>query len=96
MAKSSPHHNAFAQRLNKALNEFKLKNESDIKKSTILVNCLGCSPQMCQRYLIGDAIPSIPRIRQLADFLNTSPGWLVFGENRPTDDNHIIIYKDNF
>lgn len=50
----------------------------DIKK---LVKVTGCSYQMARRYVLGQALPELHIILKIASWLNTSPSWLLFGEN---------------
>lgn len=39
------------------------------------------SLQICRRYLRGEAIPEPIKLVEMAEKLNTSPGWLLFGES---------------
>lgn len=40
----------------------------------------GASEQICRRYIRGDALPDYEKIITIAEHLNISPGWLLFGE----------------
>lgn len=40
----------------------------------------GASEQICRRYIRGDALPDYNKIMNIANKLNVSPGWLLFGE----------------
>ncbi len=57
----------------------------------------GYSPQICRKYLRGQAIPEPNKLAQIADELNVSPGWLLFGDSHAKDqsrENKISISKD--
>ena len=45
-----------------------------------LAEFAGASEQICRRYVRGDALPDYEKIINIATQLNTSPGWLLFGE----------------
>lgn len=59
-----------------------------------LVEITGYSPQICRRYLKGEAIPEPGKLQVIALKLKVSPGWLLFGsahdEITLTDDDIII------
>lgn len=40
----------------------------------------GASDQICRRYIRGDALPDYEKIIKIANNLDISPGWLLFGE----------------
>ena len=45
----------------------------------------GASEQICRRYIRGDALPDYEKVVNMARSLNTSPGWLLFGEEKRDD-----------
>ena len=45
-----------------------------------LVEITGHSPQICRKYLRGEAIPEPIKLLQIATKLNVSAGWLLFGD----------------
>ena len=51
-----------------------------------LAQITGHSPQICRKYLRGQAIPDPLKLIDLALKLEVSPGWLLFGDNT-THDN---------
>jgi transcriptional regulator with XRE-family HTH domain len=60
-------------------------------------NMTGYSPQICRRYLRGEAIPEPNKLAEIAKELNVSPGWLLFGDchaSSADDENKITINKD--
>lgn len=57
---------------------------------TALSDLVGCSIQMCRKYLRGEAIPSHSKIIVIAQALHVSPGWLVFGERGLMHDEVLI------
>lgn len=57
----------------------------------------GYSPQICRRYLRGEAIPEPNKLAEIAKELKVSPGWLLFGDCHASsvdDENKITINKD--
>jgi len=65
-----------------------------------LSNFAGASEQICRRYIRGDALPDYEKVMNIAQSLNVTPGWLLFGEkennssqNLELDDNvlHYIL-----
>lgn len=56
----------------------------------------GASEQICRRYIRGDALPDIAKVKKIATSLNTTPGWLLFGDAPPfqTASSSITIDKD--
>jgi transcriptional regulator with XRE-family HTH domain len=50
-----------------------------------LAEITGYSPQICRKYLRGEAIPEPVKLVEIASKLNVSAGWLLFGDSR--DDN---------
>jgi transcriptional regulator with XRE-family HTH domain len=62
-----------------------------------LADITGYSSQICRKYLRGEAIPEASKLVDIAEGLNVSPGWLLFGEqdaNRPGSSNKISISKN--
>ena len=54
------------------------------------------SPQICRKYLRGEAIPEPHKICEIAEILNVSPGWLMFGDchgQQELESNKITISK---
>lgn len=61
-----------------------------------LVEITGYSPQICRKYLRGQAIPEPSKLMAIASTLDVSPGWLLFGsrqENTQTADDHLTLNK---
>lgn len=57
----------------------------------------GYSPQICRRYLRGEAIPEPNKLAEIANELKVSPGWLLFGDchsSHADEENKITISKD--
>lgn len=46
-----------------------------------LAEITGYSPQICRKYLRGQAIPDPIKLSEIAAKLNISPGWLLFGDS---------------
>ena len=44
------------------------------------------SPQICRKYLRGEGIPEPQKFLEIADLLNVSPGWLMFGDCHATSE----------
>jgi len=59
-----------------------------------LAEMIGHSPQICRKYLRGQAIPEPIKLAEIASKLKVSPGWLLFGDshadNYYTNDKIII------
>ena len=49
----------------------------------------GASEQICRRYIRGDALPDYEKVVNIATALNTSPGWLLFGEHNQARATHL-------
>lgn len=45
-----------------------------------LAEFTGASEQICRRYIRGDALPDYEKVKKLANSLQVSPGWLLFGQ----------------
>lgn len=57
----------------------------------------GYSTQICRKYLRGKAIPEPNKLAEIAEKLNVSPGWLLFGDSHAkstNEENKITINKD--
>ena len=80
----------FAARLRDAMiatgfNSNRSTSGVDIHK---LAEITGYSPQICRKYLRGQAIPEPIKLAEIATKLSVSPGWLLFGDC-VDDDGHI-------
>ena len=53
---------------------------------TTLSKFAGASEQICRRYIRGDALPDYEKVMNIAKSLNTSPGWLLFGEEKKSEE----------
>ncbi len=71
---------------------------------TTLAKISGASPQICRRYIRGDALPDYEKTLKIAAGLNISAGWLIYGEPaapqpiakfKTLDDDllHYILHK---
>jgi transcriptional regulator with XRE-family HTH domain len=49
-----------------------------------LVDITGYSLQICRKYLRGEAIPEPLKLLEIAQALNISPGWLLYGDSPET------------
>lgn len=61
-----------------------------------LVEITGYSSQICRKYLRGEAIPEPSKLLKIANALNISAGWLLFGETHtplPPPDNYLLLNK---
>lgn len=61
-----------------------------------LVEITGYSPQICRKYLRGEAIPEANKLLEIAQALDTTAGWLLFGEKQASftpPENHILLSK---
>jgi hypothetical protein len=81
----------FSARLHEAMITAGYKSQRSISGVDIhkLVEITGHSPQICRRYLRGEAIPEPVKLVELSSKLNVSPGWLLFG------DHHDAAHKEN-
>ena len=62
-----------------------------------LAEITGYSPQICRKYLRGQAIPDPIKLMEIATTLNVAPGWLLFGDshqNNPLSSKLITINKN--
>lgn len=61
-----------------------------------LADITGHSVQICRKYLHGQVIPEPTKLSELAQKLEVSPGWLLFGEVHsqfPMEENKVTISK---
>ncbi|WP_367607912.1 helix-turn-helix domain-containing protein [Legionella sp. W05-934-2] len=86
----------FAQRLIQSMNAAGFtSNRSTVGVDVYkLAEITGYSSVICRKYLKGEAIPEPTKLMAIADALNVSPGWLLFGDpdkdTRFSNDNAII------
>ncbi|WP_133131328.1 helix-turn-helix domain-containing protein [Legionella yabuuchiae] len=61
-----------------------------------LAEITGYSSQICRKYLRGEAIPEPSKLIDIANRLNVSPGWLLFGDRQPdcTSSAQVTIPKN--
>lgn len=59
-----------------------------------LARFAGASEQICRRYVRGDALPDYEKIIKIANSLQVSPGWLLFGEQSEPTENSLPISED--
>lgn len=62
-----------------------------------LAEITGYSVQICRKYLRGEAIPEPTKLVTIAEHLNVSPGWLLFGDSHndnPLSSDRITITKN--
>ncbi len=62
-----------------------------------LATIADCSLQICRKYLKGEVLPEPRKLIIIAQKLNVSPGWLLFGELSNTtgiDSTQITIKKN--
>jgi transcriptional regulator with XRE-family HTH domain len=83
----------FSERLKDALikaglHSLRSTSGVDIHK---LVEITGYSPQICRKYLRGQAIPEPYKLIEIAEKLNVSPGWLLFGDHKQSEDQENIL-----
>ncbi|GGI84052.1 helix-turn-helix domain-containing protein [Legionella impletisoli] len=77
----------FANRLHDALISagFHSKRSTSGVDIHSLAEITGYSSQICRKYLRGEAIPEPSKLIEIAKYLNTSPGWLLFGDPKKDD-----------
>jgi hypothetical protein len=85
----------FARRIAKVMDENgfgkdKFKSGVDIHA---LSKASGCSYQMARKYALGDVLPEPHIILKIAEWLNISPNWLLFGDQPSTTTTKQL--KDN-
>lgn len=77
----------FVQHFSRRLTQLMSENgfESSRSKTGVdtskLAKICGCSYQMARKYTLGQALPELHIIEKIANWLKTSPSWLLFGEN---------------
>lgn len=85
--------NTFASQFSTRLYEAMMQAGFNSTRSTAgvdihkLVEITGYSPQICRKYLRGEAIPEPNKLHAIANALKVSPGWLLFGEGH---DNTVL------
>lgn len=89
----------FSLRLREAMLAAKLYSSRSTSGVSIhkLVEITGYSLQICRRYLSGNAIPEAPKLMDMAEKLQVSPGWLLFGDamqDRSVLSNNVLISKN--
>lgn len=60
-----------------------------------LVEMTGYSLQICRKYLRGEAIPEPVKLVELAEKLNVSAGWLLFGDARVSSASSKLLISRN-
>jgi len=89
----------FSQRLIQAMNAAGFTSN----RSTVgvdvnrLAEITGYSSVICRKYLKGQAIPEPTKMIDIAQALNVSPGWLLFGDQqicKNVDNTYISINKN--
>ena len=99
MIEKSTFNQLFAERLRISLLEAGYHSQRSTSGVDIhkLAQITEYSPQICRKYLRGQAIPEPAKLIQIAAKLNVSPGWLLFGdtdrENCTATDTIIINGK---
>ncbi|WP_025386556.1 helix-turn-helix domain-containing protein [Legionella oakridgensis] len=83
----------FAHRLREALIAAGYQSQRSTSGINIhkLAEMTGYSPQICRKYLRGQAIPEPSKLAEIATKLHVSPGWLLFGDGH--HDNHVTNNK---
>jgi transcriptional regulator with XRE-family HTH domain len=89
----------FAERLRSSLINAGYKSSRTQSGVNILkfASTINYSPQICRKYLRGEAIPEPQKIYEIAELLNVSPGWLMFGDchaQQEHQSNKITISKN--
>lgn len=87
---------AFSQRLILVLKKkgFQSATASSGVKIKALAETLGCSVQIARRYALGESLPEPEQLLKIADWLEVSPGWLLFGEQQKENENIISAEID--
>ncbi len=90
---------SFAERLRTSLMNGGYQSSRGISGVHVskFASAIGYSPQICRKYLRGEAIPEPQKLYEIAEHLNVSPGWLLFGDSHATQDlqsNKITISKN--
>lgn len=73
----------FAKRLRESMIASGFASTSTVSGVNLfkLSEITGCSMQICRKYVQGNAMPGYSKVITLANSLNVSPGWLVFGDD---------------
>jgi hypothetical protein len=90
---------AFASRLKTAMIQAGMNSQKSTSGIDIikLSQKIGHSVQICRKYLKGEAIPEPSKILLIAETLNVSPGWLLFGDKYSHQHkDHIIMHQEIF
>lgn len=74
----------FSNRLNQLLDAAKIAPHGKGRQLE-LAKLVNVSQVAARKWLVGEAIPTRPRAAEIAEKLNCSPTWLLYGEN-PTND----------
>ena len=90
---------AFATRLRNALLSAGFQSQRSMSGVDILkfAQAIQHTPQICRKYLRGETIPEPQKLSEIAQMLNVSPGWLLFGDSHSQQDhenNKITISKN--
>lgn len=83
----------FSERLREAMLAARLGSTRSTSGVCIhkLAEITGYSVQICRRYLSGNALPEPVKLMEIAEKLNVSAGWLLFGDNH----NDTSVLTDN-
>ncbi|MBI5448593.1 MAG: hypothetical protein HY939_07740 [Gammaproteobacteria bacterium] len=75
---------AFSERLVSLLKQKGFQSHTAVSgvKIKILSEKLDCSVQIARRYTLGEALPEPEQLLKMAQWLEVSPGWLLFGEEK--------------
>ncbi|EEZ95978.1 TPA: helix-turn-helix domain-containing protein [Legionella pneumophila] len=89
---SHGHNQSFAKRLIQTLKD--KGHTASRSPNGICIRTLAefadASEQICRRYVRGDALPDYEKIIKIANHLQVSPGWLLFGEETaPQKENEM-------
>ena len=89
----------FAYRLRDSLIAAGFNSERSTSGVSIhkLAEITGYSPQICRKYLRGQALPEPAKLVEIAAQLHVSPGWLLFGdrcEDRNLSNDKLTISKN--
>ncbi len=77
--------NAFGKRLNSLLQREGYTSQRSRAGTDVsqLAKVAGVSFQMARKYALGLALPDYHILPKIANWLNVSPSWLLFGEHNP-------------
>lgn len=59
-----------------------------------LAEMTGYSLQICRKYLRGEVIPEPTKLMEIAQKLNVSPGWLLFGDTHQISSTQLSVSKN--